>query len=293
MTTRGDGWGGCRGGSVGCGHGEGSGRCVPLHGVRVDLAQVGRALRGVPGVGHGRRGGRGGALEPGCAAGPPASRPTRSARPVSEIAEQQVVRTHHRARRVRPRPRRRARARPGRAPRRRAGRRQVHPAARGRPRYADGLADAARPRTALRRIGPDAGARCSTCRARSRSSRSAYAPGASGPTPQRLLLADENDLATLLGHIEEHDPALVVVDSVQTIASRRHRGPRGRRSTQVVEVTQVLSRVAKSRRMPMLHRRPVDEGLAASPARAPSSTSSTPSSRSRATGTPRCGCCAR
>ena len=72
-----------------------------------------------------------------------------------------------------------------------------------------------------------------------------------GADSAHLLLADENDLATLLGHIEEHDPVLVVVDSVQTIASADVEGRAGG-MTQVVEVTQVLSRVAKSRRMPML-----------------------------------------
>ncbi|HSN05759.1 MAG TPA: DNA repair protein RadA [Candidatus Angelobacter sp.] len=72
-----------------------------------------------------------------------------------------------------------------------------------------------------------------------------------GADSRRLLLADENDLATLLGHIEEHDPAMVVVDSVQTIASGDIEGRAGG-MTQVVEVTQVLSRVAKSRRMPLL-----------------------------------------
>ncbi len=72
-----------------------------------------------------------------------------------------------------------------------------------------------------------------------------------GADSERLLLADENDLATLLGHIEEHDPALIVVDSVQTIASSDVEGRAGGVS-QVVEVTQVLSRVAKSRRTPML-----------------------------------------
>ncbi len=72
-----------------------------------------------------------------------------------------------------------------------------------------------------------------------------------GANSERLLLADENDLATLLGHIEEHDPALVVVDSVQTIASADVEGRAGGMA-QVIEVTQVLSRVAKSRRMPLL-----------------------------------------
>ena len=72
-----------------------------------------------------------------------------------------------------------------------------------------------------------------------------------GADSESLLLADENDLATLLGHIEEHDPVLVVVDSVQTIASSDIDGRAGG-MTQVVEITSVLSRVAKSRRMPML-----------------------------------------
>lgn len=72
-----------------------------------------------------------------------------------------------------------------------------------------------------------------------------------GASSERLLLADENDLQTLLGHIEERDPALVVVDSVQTIASADVEGRAGGMA-QVVEVTQVLSRVAKSRRMPLL-----------------------------------------
>jgi DNA repair protein RadA/Sms len=72
-----------------------------------------------------------------------------------------------------------------------------------------------------------------------------------GANSERLLLADENDLATLLGHIEEHDPVLVVVDSVQTIASADVEGRAGGMA-QVIEVTQVLSRVAKSRRMPLL-----------------------------------------
>jgi len=72
-----------------------------------------------------------------------------------------------------------------------------------------------------------------------------------GADSERLLLADENDLATLLGHIEEHDPCLVVVDSVQTVASADVEGRAGG-VAQVVEVTQVLSRVAKARRMPLL-----------------------------------------
>jgi DNA repair protein RadA/Sms len=72
-----------------------------------------------------------------------------------------------------------------------------------------------------------------------------------GASSSSLLLADENDLGAVLGHVEEHDPALVIVDSVQTVASGELDGRAGG-VTQVVEVTQVLSRVAKSRRTPLL-----------------------------------------
>jgi DNA repair protein RadA/Sms len=72
-----------------------------------------------------------------------------------------------------------------------------------------------------------------------------------GATAPGLLLADETDLQVLLGHVEEHDPALLVVDSVQTVASGDVEGRAGGVS-QVIEVTQALSRVAKARRMPLL-----------------------------------------
>lgn len=66
-----------------------------------------------------------------------------------------------------------------------------------------------------------------------------------------LLIADETDLAVLLGHVEQVDPDLLVVDSVQTIASTELEGRAGG-VAQVHEVTQVLTRAAKSRRMPLL-----------------------------------------
>lgn len=66
-----------------------------------------------------------------------------------------------------------------------------------------------------------------------------------------LLIADETDLQVLLGHVEEHEPALLVVDSVQTVASADVDGRAGG-VAQVLEVTQALTRVAKSRRMPLL-----------------------------------------
>lgn len=74
--------------------------------------------------------------------------------------------------------------------------------------------------------------------------------GARSPT---LLLADDTDLAAVLGHLEAIGPrlALVVVDSVQTIASGDVDGRAGG-VTQVMEVAQVLTRVAKARGLPML-----------------------------------------
>jgi DNA repair protein RadA/Sms len=66
-----------------------------------------------------------------------------------------------------------------------------------------------------------------------------------------LLIADETDLAVLLGHVEDVDPDLLIVDSVQTIASSELDGRAGG-VAQVHEVTQVLTRAAKGRRMPLL-----------------------------------------
>lgn len=72
-----------------------------------------------------------------------------------------------------------------------------------------------------------------------------------GATAPSLLVADETDLAVLLGHVEQADPDLLIVDSVQTIASSELDGRAGG-VAQVHEVTQVLTRAAKGRRMPML-----------------------------------------
>ena len=46
--------------------------------------------------------------------------------------------------------------------------------------------------------------------------------GATGGAPTLLLVA-ETDLATVLGHIEQQKPDLLVIDSVQTIASAHRR----------------------------------------------------------------------
>ncbi len=67
-----------------------------------------------------------------------------------------------------------------------------------------------------------------------------------------LLLADDTELATVIGHVEEHaaDLALVIVDSVQTVASAEVEGRAGGVS-QVMAVAQALTRVAKTRNIPV------------------------------------------
>jgi DNA repair protein RadA/Sms len=66
-----------------------------------------------------------------------------------------------------------------------------------------------------------------------------------------LLLADETDLGTVLGHIEATDPDLLIVDSVQTIASAQVDGAAGG-VTQVREVAAALIAAAKGRDLPVL-----------------------------------------
>lgn len=63
-----------------------------------------------------------------------------------------------------------------------------------------------------------------------------------------LFLAAETDLGTVLGHIEEVAPSLLVVDSVQSIGTTEADGSPGGVS-QVREVTGALVRVAKRRGM--------------------------------------------
>lgn len=72
--------------------------------------------------------------------------------------------------------------------------------------------------------------------------------GAMAPT---LYLASETDLATVLAQIERVEPELVVVDSVQTIASAEIDGAAGNVS-QVREVAACLIRVAKERGVAVL-----------------------------------------
>lgn len=66
-----------------------------------------------------------------------------------------------------------------------------------------------------------------------------------------LLLASETELGALLGHVEAAGPSLLVVDSVQTIASAQVEGSAGG-VTQVRAVTGALISVAKERGIPVL-----------------------------------------
>ena len=66
-----------------------------------------------------------------------------------------------------------------------------------------------------------------------------------------LYLAAESDLATVLGHIEELRPELLVLDSVQTVGLSGVDGVPGG-VTQVREVTAALIRVAKQRALPVV-----------------------------------------
>lgn len=66
-----------------------------------------------------------------------------------------------------------------------------------------------------------------------------------------LYLAAETDLGTVLGHIEQTAPSLLVVDSVQTIGTAQADGSVGGVS-QIREVTGALVRVAKRRGMAVI-----------------------------------------
>lgn len=72
-----------------------------------------------------------------------------------------------------------------------------------------------------------------------------------GATSEHLYLADENELGVAIGHLDAlgSDVALVIVDSVQTIASAEVEGRAGG-VAQVMEVAGTLTRLAKSRGIP-------------------------------------------
>lgn len=72
-----------------------------------------------------------------------------------------------------------------------------------------------------------------------------------GAIADGLLLAAETDLATVLGHLERHRPGLLVVDSVQTLASDSIEGAPGN-VAQVREVAATLIQAAKRSDIPTL-----------------------------------------
>ncbi|ACY99993.1 DNA repair protein RadA [Thermomonospora curvata] len=67
-----------------------------------------------------------------------------------------------------------------------------------------------------------------------------------GAVTDGLYLAAETELSTVLGHVEEVEPKLLVVDSIQTIGAAEVEGAPGG-VTQIREVTANLIRVAKER----------------------------------------------
>jgi len=69
-----------------------------------------------------------------------------------------------------------------------------------------------------------------------------------GAVHPQLWVAAETDLAAVIAHIEAVQPSLLVVDSVQTMASAAVEGAAGG-VTQVREVAAALTRVAKARSM--------------------------------------------
>ncbi len=72
-----------------------------------------------------------------------------------------------------------------------------------------------------------------------------------GSLHDELYLAAETDLATILGHVDETAPGLLIVDSVQTVSSGLIDGAAGHPS-QVREVASTLIRVAKDRGLPVI-----------------------------------------
>jgi DNA repair protein RadA/Sms len=69
-----------------------------------------------------------------------------------------------------------------------------------------------------------------------------------GAVSERLFLAAETDLDVVLGHIDEVEPRLLIIDSVQTVAAAEVEGAAGG-VTQVRAVASALIAVAKERSM--------------------------------------------
>ena len=72
-----------------------------------------------------------------------------------------------------------------------------------------------------------------------------------GAMSEQLLLTAQSDLGAVLGHIEDADPALLILDSVQTITSSTVEGGPGG-TAQVRAVAAGVIAAAKQRNMPVL-----------------------------------------
>lgn len=72
-----------------------------------------------------------------------------------------------------------------------------------------------------------------------------------GALRETLFLASETELAAVLGQVEAIDPALLIVDSIQTVASAEIDSLAGQPS-QVREVASALIRLAKTRDLPVI-----------------------------------------
>ena len=72
-----------------------------------------------------------------------------------------------------------------------------------------------------------------------------------GALHDELFLAAETDLATVLGQIDDVEPGLVILDSVQTVSSGLIDGLAGG-PAQVREVAATITRIAKERDIPVL-----------------------------------------
>lgn len=72
-----------------------------------------------------------------------------------------------------------------------------------------------------------------------------------GELRDNLMLASENDLSVILGHIEQVDPKLVIIDSIQTVQDPNTDAGIGS-TVQVKTVASTLINVAKTRNIPII-----------------------------------------
>lgn len=72
-----------------------------------------------------------------------------------------------------------------------------------------------------------------------------------GVTSENIFITNETSLEILLGHIDEISPELIIVDSLQTLASEEISGSVGSVS-QSKEAANVLVRIAKTRNIAMI-----------------------------------------